>query len=384
MAHLNTVLGQMLQLFPRHIFDHIVDAHSWAGPKPRKLTYWCQFVAMLLAQLAGCRSLRDIVFSLNQHVRKFYHLGLCLIRRSTLAEANEQRPAIIFEKLYQYLFARVQQEMQRRGKKSSKIKIIDATTINLCASVFPWASFRARKGGIKLHTVITDMLPQGVVVTAAKAHDLQVAKTLQFETGDLLIFDRAYLDYAWLHRLHGRGVSFVTRLKGNSRYEVVATQKSCDDHVLADQVIRLSSPQGRERYPEMLRRVVYRDPESGKIYNFLSNRFDLTAIQIADLYRQRWQIELFFKWIKQNLKIKAFFGTSRNAVLIQVWTALISYILLMWLKLRSIAEFDILDLSRMVKTLLMERCNLWNILCPKPIPAAVNRQRPLFNFCAGH
>ncbi len=121
MAHLDTVPGQMLQHFPRHVLDHIVDAHSWAGPKPRKLTYWCQFMARLFAQLAGCRSLRDLVFSLNQHVRKFYHLGLCLIRRSTLAEANEQRPAIIFEKLYQYLFTRVPQERQRRGKKSFKI-----------------------------------------------------------------------------------------------------------------------------------------------------------------------------------------------------------------------------------------------------------------------
>ena len=143
MAHLNTVLGQMLQLLPRHVFDQIVATHSWAGPKPRKLTYWCQFVAMLFAQLSGCKSLRDIVFSLNQHVKKFYHLGLCLVKRSTLAEANEQWPAVIFEKLYQYLFTRVQQESQRQQKKSPKIKIIDSTTIDLGASVFPWAHFRS-------------------------------------------------------------------------------------------------------------------------------------------------------------------------------------------------------------------------------------------------
>lgn len=385
MAHLNTVLGQMLQLLPRHVFDHIVATHSWAGPTPRKLTYWCQFVAMLFAQLSGCKSLRDIVFSLNQHVKKFYHLGLCIVKRSTLAEANEQRPAVIFEKLYQYLFTRVQQESQRQQKKSPKIKIIDSTTIDLCASVFPWAHFRSRKGGIKLHTVITDLLPQCVVVTEANSHDIQIGRNLQFEAGDLLIFDRGYIDYAWMHRLHRGGVSFVTRMKANARFEAVATSKDSNDHrVISDQIIRLSSPHGRENYPETLRRVVYQDPESGKKYVFLSNRLDLTAIQIADLYRQRWQIELFFKWIKQNLKIKAFFGTSRNAVLIQIWTALIAYLLLLWLKIKSIANFAILELCRLVKTLLMERCHLWDILCPKPIPAVRGRQRPLFNFCAGH
>jgi hypothetical protein len=385
MAHLNTVLGQMLQLFPRHVFDHIVDTHACAGPQPRKLTYWCQFVAMLFAQLAGCKSLRDLVFSLNQHVKKFYHLGLCLVKRSTLAEANEHRPAIIFAKLYHHLFAKVHQEISRRQKKSHKIKIIDSTTINLCASVFPWASFRTKKGGIKLHTVITDLLPQCVVVTEAKSHDLHVGRSLHFEAGDLLIFDRGYIDYAWMHRLHRRNVSFVTRLKTNARFEVVAVKRDINDNrVISDQIIRLSSTHGQESYPDPLRRVVFQDPESGKQYVFLSNRFDLTALQIADLYRQRWQIELFFKWIKQNLKIKAFFGTSRNAVLIQIWTALIAYILLIWLKLKSIADFDILELSRLVRTLLMERCNLWDILCPKNPPSTQNRQIPLFNFCAGH
>lgn len=386
MAHLNTVLGQMLQLLPRHVFDHIVDTHAWAGPQPRKLTYWSQFVAMLYAQLSGCKSLRDLVFSLNQHVQKFYHLGLCLLKRSTLAEANEHRPAIIFEKLYHHLFTKVHQESNRQKKKSHKIKIIDSTTIDLCASVFPWASFRTRKGGIKLHTVITDLLPQCVVVTEANSHDIQVGRTLQFEAGDLLIFDRGYIDYAWMHRLHRRRVSFVTRLKANARFEVVAIGKNInDDRVLADQIIRLSSKHGRASYPDTLRRIVYQDSKSEKPYVFLTNRFDLTAVQIADLYRQRWQIELFFKWIKQNLKIKAFFGTSRNAVLIQIWTALIAYLLLLWLKLKNTANLGILQVIRIIKSVLMERCSLWNILCPKQRPpASQDRQIPLFNFCAGH
>jgi len=223
------------------------------------------------------------------------------------------------------------------------------------------------------------------VVTEAKSHDLHVGRSLHFEAGDLLIFDRGYIDYAWMHRLQRRNVSFVTRLKTNARFEVLAVKRdSNDNRVISDQIIRLSSTHGQESYPDTLRRVVFQDPKSGKQYVFLSNRFDLTALQIADLYRQRWQIELFFQWIKQNLKIKAFFGTSRNAVLIQIGTALIAYILLIWLKLKSIADFAVLELSRLVRTLLMERCNLWDILCPKQPPSTQNRQIPLFNFCAGH
>jgi len=236
-----------------------------------------------------------------------------------------------------------------------------------------------------LPTVITDQLPQCLVVTEAKSHDLHVGRSLHFEAGDLFIFDRGYIDYAWMHRLQRRNVSFVTRLKTNARFEVLAVKRdSNDNRVISDQIIRLSSTHGQESYPDPLRRVVYQDPKSGKQYVFLSNRFDLTAMQIADLYRQRWQIELFFQWIKQNLKIKAFFGTSRNAVLIQIGTALIAYILLIWLKLKSLADFAVLELSRLVRTLLMERCNLWDILGPQHPPSTQNRQIPLFNFCAGH
>jgi len=386
MAHHNTLLGQMLQLVPRHVFDHLVDTHSGQGPKPRRFSYWSQFVAMLYGQLSGRKSLRDLVFSLAQQGSKLYHLGQSWVKRSTLADANEQRPAIVFEKIYHKLLHRLHAEMNRKKKRPSKIKIIDSTTIDLCASVFPWANFRSRKGGIKIHTVLADMLPKCVVLTEAKVHDSQVGKTLQFEPGDLLIFDRGYIDYAWLHKLHTKGVWFVTRLKSNACFEVVEQRdNSGADAVLADEIIRLNSPGGIASYPDTLRRVHYRDSETGKEYVFLTNRQDLAALDIAELYRQRWQIELFFKWIKQNLKIKTFYGTSRNAVLIQIWTALIAYLLLMWLKLRSTVGWGILELSRLFQTKLMERANLWEIICPKKRPPySSNNQRPFFNFCAGH
>jgi len=377
MAHCSTLMGQLLQLIPRHVFDHLVDSHAWQGPNPRKFTYWSHLGAMLFGQWSARKSLRDLVFSLNRQVRKFYHLGLAAVPRSTLADANQQRPAVIFEKTYYKLYERLSAELSTQPQQALNIKIIDSTTIDLCASVFPWAKFRTRKGAIKLHTVLTGMLPQCVLVTDGKTHDRRAVQDLHFEPDDLLIFDRAYLDYAWLYQLHQGGVWFVTRLKINSRFEIIQTQEtSVGGPILADQVIRLNSPQGLTCYPELLRRVHYRDPETGKEYVFLTNRLDLPALQVAELYRRRWQIELFFKWIKQNLKIKAFYGTSKNAVLIQIWTALIAYLLLVWLKFKSKVGWGLLELTRLAQTMLLERLELWAMLGLRP---ADNRQSFLFN-----
>jgi len=235
-------------------------------------------------------------------------------------------------------------------------------------------------------SVVTDMLPKCVILTEAKVHDIQVGKTIQFDPGDLLIIDRGYIDYIWLRTLHQKGVWFVTRLKSNACFEVIETLENPDpERVLTDQIIRLNSDHGLNSYPDTLRRVHYRDPETGKEYVFLTNRFDLSALAIADLYRQRWQIELFFKWVKQNLKIKTFYGNSRNAVLIQIWTALIAYLLLFWLKIKSTINIGILELSRLIQATLMERRSLWEFICPKKRPpSSFDNQIPLFNFCAGH
>jgi len=375
MAHCSTLMGQLLQLIPRHVFDHLVDSHAWQGPNPRKFTYWSHLGAMLFGQWGARKSLRDLVFSLKRQARKFYHLGFAAVPRSTLADANEQRPAVIFEKTYYKLYERVSAELATQPQKAPEIKIIDATTIDLCAAVFPWAKFRTRKGAIKLHTVLTGLLPQCVLVTDGKTSDRRAVQDLHFEPDDLLIFDRAYLDYAWLYQLHQGDVWFVTRLKTNSCYEVVQS-RAASGPVLADQIIRLSSPQGQARYPEFLRRVHYQDPETGKEYVFLTNRLDLPALEVAELYRRRWQIELFFKWIKQNLKIKAFYGTSKNAVLIQIWTALIAYVLLVWLKFKSKTGWGLLQLTRLAQTMLLERLDLWALLGPPPPD---NRQPLLFN-----
>ncbi|OGR27202.1 MAG: hypothetical protein A2139_08645 [Desulfobacca sp. RBG_16_60_12] len=375
MAHCSTLMGQLLQLIPRHVFEHLVDSHAWQGPNPRKFTYWSHLGARLFGQWSARKSLRDLVFSVNRQVRKCYHLGLSVVKRSTLADANKQRPAVIFEKTYYKLYERLSTELATQPQEALRIKIIDSTTIDLCASVFPWAKFRTRKGAIKLHTVLTGVLPQCVLVTDGKTHDRRAVQDLHFKPDDLLIFDRAYLDYAWLYRLHQVGVWFVTRLKTNSCHEVIQS-RAASGPVLADQIIGLSSPQGQACYPELLRRVHYRDPETGKEYVFLTNRLNLPALEVAELYRRRWQIELFFKWIKQNLKIKTFYGTSKNAVLIQIWTALIAYLLLVWLKFKSKVGWELLELTRLAQTMLLERLELWAMLGLRP-PG--NRQPLLFN-----
>lgn len=382
MAHNNTVLGQMLQLLPRHVFEHQVETHGWQGPKPRKLSYWSQLVAMLFAQLSGKKSLRDLVFSLGRHQRKLYHLGLDPVKRSTLADANEQRPARIFSGTYFKLLHRLESELSRQSGPQ-RIKILDATYVPVCDSLFPWADFMPGKSAVKLHFLLAadTGTPQDLKVTAGQVHELEVARKLNFAPGDLLLLDRGYVDFAWLFSLHQQGVGFVTRLQKNIRYQVMQRNPGpAGSGVLADQTVRLSTYYSRGRYPETLRLVHYRDPETGKEYVFLTNLPGLPALAVADLYRQRWQIETFFRWIKQNLKIKTFYGTSENGVLVQIWTALIAYLLLLWIKLRSRVGWSILELTRLVQNLIMERCNLWAVLCPRTSDPPEYGQLSLFNF----
>jgi len=381
MGHINTVLGQMLQLLPRYVFEHQVETHSWRGPSPRKLSYWSQLVAMLYAQLSAKKSLRDLVFSLDRHRQKLYHLGLTPAKRSTLADANEKRPALIFQKTYEKLLARFQAEAGRRPQ-ARRVKILDATYVPVCASLFPWANFQPSKNAVKLHVLLDSVgAPQDLQVTPGHIHELEVARRLDFARGDLVLLDRGYVACDWLFSLHRRGVGFVTRLPRHIRYRVLEERPGPPDSpVLADQLVRLSTDYSRRRYPETLRLVHYRDPETSKAYIFLTNLPDLPALAVAALYRQRWQIETFFRWIKQNLKIKAFYGTSENAVLIQIWTAMIAYLLLLWINLRSRVGWSILELTRLVQNLIMERCNLWALLCPRISDPPDYGQPTLFNL----
>jgi putative transposase len=360
----------------------LVEGLGWQAPKARKLSYWSQLVAMLYAQLSGKKSLRDLVFSLARHLPKLYHLGVDPVPRSTLSDANAQRPARIFAQTYFKLLHRFKAEQARLSSPLRRAKILDATYVPLCESLFPWADFMPGKGAVKLHFLLDAhaAAPEEVQVTSGQVHELEVARNLKFAPGDLLLLDRGYVDFAWLYSLQQQSVGFVTRLPKNIRYRVLQENPMpAGSGVLADEIIRLSTKYSREHYPETLRLVHYRDPETEKEYVFLTNRLDLPSLAVADLYRQRWQIETFFRWIKQNLKIKTFYGTSENAVLIQLWTAMIAYLLILWLKVRSQVGWSILELTRIIQNLLMERFNLWTLLS-RTWDSPGDDQLPLFNF----
>jgi len=373
MAHSSTVLAQMLKLLPRHEFETLARAHH-QGRRLRKISRWAQFVAMTSAQLTGRASLRDLLGNLSAQSSKLYHLGVGLISRSSLARTNEQQPWTLYEALFFRLLSRCQQQAPNHGFRfKNKLFSLDASTIDVCLSMFPWARFRQAKGAIKLHVGLdhAGMLPTFVSITDGKTHDVTAGRALTLPTGSIVAFDRGYTDYTWYKQLNDREISFVTRQKRNARYRVIERRKvKTGQNLTCDQTIELTSVKG-ESCPIPLRRVGYRDPETGKKYVFLTNNFKLAAATIAAIYKSRWQIELFFKWIKQNLKIKTFLGTSKNAVMTQIWIAMCVYLLLAYLKFASRSGRSLQQILRLLQLNLFERRSLLELIDdspPEPAP----------------
>ena len=338
MAHNTTVFRQLLDLLPRHEFDAEARRHQ-KGQRLRVMSRWAQFVALGLGQLAGLQSLRDIIGSLRAQPHKLYHLGVrAFVSRSSLARVNTEQPYTLYETLFGRLLARCQQRAPRHGFRfKNKLFAVDASTIDLCLAAFPWASFRRTKGAIKLHVGLDQAghLPTFISVTDGKTGDVTVARTWTFPAGSVVVADRAYLDFEWLHQLQQRGVTFVTRLKRNVRYQVLREHDvDIRTGVMSDQTIELTGARGRKAYPGTLRRVGYWDEETQRSYVFVTNNTTWVGKTIANLYKSRWQIELFFKWVKQHLRIKSFFGTSENAVKSQIWIAVSVYVLVAILKKR--------------------------------------------------
>ena len=360
MAHNNTVLSQILKLVCRHEFESLAKSHH-LGQKLRKMTRWGQFVAMMMAQLSGRTSLRDIESNLSAQQNKLYHLGVPKVTRSSLARVNEKQPHELYESLFGRLLKRCQSTAPRHGFRfKNKLYSLDASTIDLCLSIFPWAKFRATKGAIKLHAAIDHdgYLPSFITVTDGKVHDVKMAPQLSVEKNSIVVFDRGYNDYTWYNTLDTQGIWFVTRLKRNARYQVMERREvNSSSGLTSDQTIRLTGAKGSE-CPIELRRIGYRDAETGIHYIFLTNNFKLSAKTIADIYKSRWQIELFFKWIKQNLKIKTFLGTSKNAVMTQIWIALCVYLILSYLKFTSCMDRSIQQILKLLQLNLFERREL--------------------------
>lgn len=379
MSHHNTVFAQLLKLVPRHEFEGLAKQHH-NGRRLRKMSRWSQFIALTLAQLSGRNSLRDIVANLTAQSRKLYHLGSRTVSRSSLARVNEQQPAQLYETLFNKLLVRCQSMAPWHGFRfKNKLYSLDASTIDLCLAVFPWARFRTTKGAVKLHVGIdhSGYLPSFVSLTDGKVHDVTAGRALTLPTGSIVVFDRGYTDYAWYKQLNDKGILFVTRQKRNARYRVTERRPVVKQKGLTcDQTIMLTGTKARD-CPIPLRRIGYRDPDTGHHYVFLTNQFQLAAKTIAEIYKARWQIELFFKWIKQNLKIKSFIGTSKNAVMTQIWIAMCIYLLLAFVKFANRLSLSLQQILQLMQLNLFSRRDLLTLLEPPPNPPDVSPQAQL-------
>jgi len=369
----------MLNFIPRHQFAALENRHS-TGRKSRKFSRWNQFVHLMFMQLTGRASLRDGIQSMNSRARDLYHLGAKPVARATFADANNKRPAWLYQALFEKLYQRCRMiSPKHKFKFKNKLYSLDASVIDLSLGAFPWASFRRTKSAVKIHTLLdhSGYLPAFVSITDGKIHESKVAKSINLAKGSIVVEDRAYTDYRWFGQLQEKGIYFVTRQKTNATYRVTERrQVNKKQGLCSDQTIVLTGLKAR-LCPHPLRRVGYRDPDTKKHYVFLTNNFKLSAKTIADIYKERWQIEIFFRWIKQNLKIKAFIGNSRNAVMTQIYVALIAYLLLCMFKYLSKIAVGLQNLIRVIQLNLFRRCTLEELFEPPPLKKLnnnINRQ----------
>ena len=365
MAHCNTILAQILKIVPRHEFEVLANQHH-SGRMFRTASRWSQFVTMSIGQLTGRRSLRDIIANTTAQQHRLYHLGSAKLSRSNLSRINEDKPYQLYEALFGKLLKRCQSHAPGHGFRfKNELFSLDASTIDLCLSVFPWATFRRTKAGVKLHVAINHKgnLPEFVTITDAKQHEVNEGKRIDFPKGSIVAVDRGYTDYEWYKQLSGKGIYFVTRLKKNAAVKILKRREvDKETGLTCDQTIQFTGPIASKNCPLAMRRIGYRDPETRKHYLFLTNNFTLSANTIAKIYKSRWQIELFFKWIKQNLKIKTFLGTSKNAVMTQIWIAMCIYLILAFLKFQSKTKRSMQQILQLLQTNLFEKWSLNDVI----------------------
>jgi hypothetical protein len=362
-----SLFAQILQLFPRTEFEAAVKEHK-AERHARGFSSWGQFVAMLFCQLGHAQSLREICGGLAASEGKLRHLGLPQApSRSTLAYANEHRPWQLHQTIFQQLLGKCEDVAKGRKKFrfENKLMSLDATVVDLCAEVFDWAKFRQTKGAVKLHLLLDHegYLPAYAVITEGKKPEIQVARRMRFEPDTLLVFDRGYTDYEWFAELTSQGVWFVTRMKDNADYAVVEKRPlpQRPGGVRRDEVIFLYKleKQGADCF---LRRIEYWDEAQQRLLVFLTNNLKLAASTIAAVYRDRWQIELLFKALKQSLRIKTFVGTSANALKTQIWTALIALLAIKYLQMKATFGWSLSNLVALLRQQLFVYRDLWTWL----------------------
>lgn len=361
MAHCNTILNQIASFLPRHDFEKLAKIYH-SGQKFRRYNRWSQFIAMVVAQLTGRKSLRDVESNLLAQRSRCYHVGAKCSSRATLARVNEQQPYQLYREFFFKMLPKCKQSAPKhRFKFKGKIYLLDATTIDLCLSVFNWANFRQTKGAIKLHfgLDVDGYLPAFMDLTDGKKHESEWAKALTLHPGSCVVFDKGFNNYRWFETLTERKILFVTRLKSNAKIYPFGNRRQIKDPAIRlDQKVKLKGMQTDFRVVE------YEDPDTKKTYQYLTNSLELPASEIAALYKERWQIEQFFRWIKQNLKVKTFLGTSRNAVLTQLWIALCVYLLLSYLKFIAKLGASLTQILRVLQLNLFERKLLADLFKP--------------------
>lgn len=386
MAYNTTILGQMTDLISRLDFQTIVNKHK-GDYRSRHLKTWDQFIHLLFAQLSGRSSLRETLTGFNSVHQKLYHLGSKTVKRSTLSDANNKRSYKIYEELFFNLLERAQKiAPKHKLKLNRKLFYMDASTIDLSLKLFPWARFRKTKSAIRLHTLLDadGLLPTFLTITDGKIHEATVAQNMSIPCGSYVAIDRGYHDFSLYNFFKNNNIRFVTRAKSNAKYKVLEENDTgAHPGVLKDQTVSFTVYFSNKKYPYPLRLIHYYDDTMDKELIFLSNDFDNDAQTIADIYKSRWAIEIFFRTIKQNLKIKRFFGTSSNAVFTQVWIAMIAYLLISLHKFLNKSKMTIQKIIRLIQVNLLERKPLIKIFKEpkfKPPNQNLSNQIWLFNF----
>jgi len=382
MAYHNTTLSQILKLVPRLEFERLGNQHD-GRRRSDALSRWSQFVALSVGQIAGRTSLRDIEATLRSKSHHRYHLGSQDVSRSALGRANEKLDYSFYASLFQALYQRCTQHAPRHGFRfKNKLFSLDGSLISLSMKVFPWADYNCKKAAFKVHVGLDHdgMIPAFAAITLGRESETSQARLWNYPKGSVLVFDKGYNSYEWHNTLTDKGLIWVTRIRGNALYRVIERRETRNNRAItSDQIIEYTGKQSHKTHLRPVRRIGYKDPETNKHYVFITNNFHWSAQTIADIYKQRWQVELFFKWIKQNLKIKSFLGTTENAVMTQVMVALCNYLLLAFLKFKSKTTISLQKIIQLLQTNLFSRRSLMALLQPNDTgqPLDMQLQLPL-------
>jgi len=381
MSFHNTVLSQVLKMFPRLEFEKLSHIHD-GKRRSDALSRWSQFTALTVAQVGARHSLRDIEATIESQPQQQYHLGCQKIKRTTFSRANEKLDYQFYSDLFSKLYKQCSYQAPKHNFRfKSKLISLDGSLIDLSMKIFPWADYNKKKSAMKLHVGLDHdgLIPAFSSLTGAKESEMKQVDLWKFTKGSVLVFDKGYNNFSWHKALSSKGLIWVTRIRGNAKYRVVKELPATKNlNIISDQIIEYTGEKSLKENLPAIRLVNYYDPVTQKDYQFITNQFKWSAQTIADIYKDRWQVELFFKWIKQNLKIKAFLGNSKNAVMTQIMAALCVYLIVAFIKFQSGTSKSFQQILRLLQMNMFIRRPLMDLLKPPP---AVEKVRPQMNLC---